>query len=655
MCLSSKNLSYLKIYSEESSSSMVSKLKVGFLVLVDAIFVNVAYILALLIRFDFSVSSSMFENWLSVYMECWLALTAIKIIIYALSGLYRTLWQYASADELVKIVLTCMVSCAVCIAYVNITQHILPRSVYAYDGLLDVVFVGGIRFAYRWFRNLRSPGNFNIVSTKTNGEIVPGLDRVKRIMLIGCGDAGASMIKEVAMHKEQKQKVVVAIDDNKEKVGQRIAGVKIGGNREDIVRLADKYAVDEIIIAIPSATKKQIADIVEICHKTKCKIKIMPSLIDLINEKVSIKSLRDVDIEDLLGREAISVDLKEISTYLEDKIVLVTGAGGSIGSELCRQIARFKPRRLVMFDIYENSVFDLQNEMRKKFPQLEIDVNIGSVRERARVEELFKKYKPHVIFHAAAHKHVPLMEANPREAIINNVLGTKNCLDMAEKYVADKFVLISTDKAVNPTSVMGATKRICEMLMQNKAAHSKTTRFTAVRFGNVLGSNGSVIPTFRKQIAEGGPVTVTHPEITRYFMTIPEAVQLVIQTGAMANGGEIFILDMGEPVKIINLAENLIRLSGFTPYEDIDIQITGLRPGEKLYEELLLSEEGISQTSHNKIFIGHPISITPAFTDLLKDDTEFEKTIYGLRNVDENKVREWIRTMVPNYKETPNE
>lgn len=634
---------------------MVSKLKIAALVLIDAIFVNVAYIFALLVRFEFSVSSSLFENWLSVFLGSIVALTIIKVVIYALAGLYRTLWKYASAEEIVKIAITCFISCAACIAYLNFTQHTLPRSVYLVDGMLDIVFVGGVRFAYRWFRNLRSPGNFNFRLESSGSDIIPGVDRVKRIMLVGCGDAGAAMIKEVSMHRDQKQKVVIAIDDNKEKIGQKIAGVKIGGDRNMIPVLADKYAVDEIIIAIPSATKKEISGIVEICHKTKCKIKTMPSLIDLINEKVSIKSLRDVDIEDLLGRETVTVDLKEISSYIEDKIVLVTGAGGSIGSELCRQVAKFKPRRLILFDIYENTTFELQNEMRKKFPQLEIDVNIGSVRERARVEALFKQYKPHVVFHAAAHKHVPLMEHDPREAIINNVLGTKNCIDMAEKYVADKFVLISTDKAVNPTSVMGASKRICEMLMQNKAATSKTTRFTAVRFGNVLGSNGSVIPTFRRQIAEGGPVTVTHPEITRYFMTIPEAVQLVIQAGAMANGEEIFILDMGEPVKIMNLAENLIRLSGFTPYEDIDIVVTGLRPGEKLYEELLLSEEGISHTAHNKIFIGHPISITPALTELLKDDVAFEKTIYGMRNITDEEVRDWIRVMVPNYVETPNE
>jgi len=634
---------------------LVSKGRILILILLDGLLANLAYVLALLTRFEFSASSVQFETYFAVFATNWLVLMLIKLVVYWLMGLYRTLWKYASADELVKIVVTCIVSSALCVVYFTIVGAALPRSVYVFDGMYDVVFVGGIRFAYRWLRNMKTPGTFNLRRESINADAVPGVDRVKRIMLIGCGDAGAAMIREVEMHKDQRQKVVVAIDDNKEKVGQKIAGVKIAGDRQQIVVMADKYAVDEIIIAIPSATKKQISEIVELCHKTKCKIKIMPSLIDLINEKVSIKSLRDVDIEDLLGRESVQVDLKGISSYLEDRIVLVTGAGGSIGSELCRQIAKFKPRRLILFDIYENSVFELQSEMRRKFPDIEIDVNIGSVRERARVEELFNKFRPHVVFHAAAHKHVPLMEHDPKEAVINNVLGTKNCMDMAEKYVAEKFVLISTDKAVNPTSVMGASKRICEMLMQDKAARSKGTKFTAVRFGNVLGSNGSVIPTFRKQIAEGGPVTVTHQEITRYFMTIPEAVQLVIQAGAMAGGGEIYILDMGEPVKIMDLAENLIRLSGFTPYEDIDIVVTGLRPGEKLYEELLLSEEGINQTSHNKIFIGHPISVTPAFTELLNDADSFEKTIYGLRNLSDAEVRNWIRSMVPNYKETPNE
>ena len=633
---------------------MVSKVKIFALVLLDAIFINISYIFALLVRYEFSASSPQFENYFGIYIAHAIVITIVKLLIYWFTGLYRTLWKYASAEEIVKIVISCIISNAVSIAYFTIVAATLPRSVYLMAGIFDIVFVGGIRFAYRLLRNIRTPGTFTIRKSGIDVDAVPGVDRLKRIMLIGCGDAGAAMIKEVAMHKDQKQRVVVAVDDNKAKIGQKIAGVKIAGDRTQIIALAERYLIDEIIIAIPSATKKQIAEIVEICHKTKCKIKIVPSLIDLINEKVSIKSLRDVDIEDLLGREAVSVDLKGISSYLEDRIVLVTGAGGSIGSELCRQIAKYRPRRLVMFDIYENSVFELQNEMLRKYPDLEIDVNIGSVRERARVEELFNRYKPHVIFHAAAHKHVPLMEHDPKEAIINNVLGTKNCMDMAEKYVADRFVLISTDKAVNPTSVMGASKRICEMLMQDKAAKSKTTSFTAVRFGNVLGSNGSVIPTFRKQIAEGGPVTVTHPDITRYFMTIPEAVQLVIQAGAMAKGGEIFILDMGEPVKIMDLAENLIRLSGFTPYEDIDIVVTGLRPGEKLYEELLLSEEGINQTSHNKIFIGHPISITPALTDILDDPKTFEETIYGLRSFTEDQVREWIKAMVPNYKETPN-
>lgn len=634
---------------------MVSRLRIFALVLLDAILANVSYILALLVRFEFSASSPTFEAYFAVFAKYFLVLTAIKIVIYWLMGLYRTLWKYAGAEELAKIVLTCIVSCALATLFLVLAGQALPRGVYIINGLLDVAFVGGVRFTYRLLRNFKTPGTFNLRRTPLELGGIAGVDRLKRIMLIGCGDAGASMIKEIAMHRDQPQKVMVAVDDDNAKVGQKIAGVKIAGDRTKIPYLAERYSIDEIIIAIPSATKKQIAEIVEICQKTKCKIKIMPSLIDLINDRVSIKDLRDVDIEDLLGREAVSVDLKGISSYLEDRIVLVTGAGGSIGSELCRQIAKFKPRRLVFFDIYENSVYDLQNEMRKKYPYLEFDVNIGSVRERARVEELFSRYRPHVIFHAAAHKHVPLMEQDPKEAVINNVLGTKNCMDMAEKYVAEKFVLISTDKAVNPTSVMGATKRICEMMMQDKASHSKTTCFTAVRFGNVLGSNGSVIPTFRKQIAEGGPVTVTHPEITRYFMTIPEAVQLVIQAGAMADGGEIFILDMGEPVKIMDLAENLIRLSGFTPYEDIDIVIIGLRPGEKLYEELLLSEEGVNQTSHNKIFIGHPISITPDLQELLTDPKKFEETVYSLRALSNSRVHEWLKAMVPNYKETPNE
>lgn len=630
------------------------KLRVFILILLDMLFVNIAYILALLLRFEFSASAPGFDTYFQVVLSNCLWFMLIRLVVYAIMGLYKSLWRYASMDELVKIVVACSVSTLLSIAYLSMTNQALPRSVHCIELMLSIILVGGSRFAYRYFRNLRTPGTFTLRRSQDGKALVPGVDIDKRILLVGCGDAGASMIKEVAAHKEYKQKIVVAVDDDPYKQGKRISGVKIAGDRNAVPKLCEKYNVDEIIIAIPSASRKTISELIEICHNTKCKVKVMPSMIDLINEKVSVKSLRDVEIEDLLGRDPVQVDLREITGYLEDKIVLVTGAGGSIGSELCRQIAKYHPRRLILFDIYENSEFDIQNELIKNYPGLDIEAAIGSVRDRGRMEELFSKYKPHVIFHAAAHKHVPLMEGNPKEAILNNVLGTSNVIDMAEKYMAEHFILISTDKAVNPTNVMGASKRMCEMLMQNKAEHCKTTTFAAVRFGNVLGSNGSVIPTFRKQIAAGGPVTVTHRDITRYFMTIPEAVQLVIQAGAMANGGEIFILDMGEPVKILNLAEKLIKLSGYTPYEDIDIKVTGLRPGEKLYEELLLAEEGIKETSHNKIFVGHPISITEAFSEIINTPGELEKVAYGLRTKSDAEVKAWVSDMVPNYVETPN-
>ncbi len=631
---------------------MSSKLKIFLLVLMDAFFINIAYVTALLMRFDFNPANLQFQSFLAIFVASALLLTLLKLIVYAVFGLYNSLWRYASTDELIKIILSCIVGNAIAVTFLVLTQHTLPRSVYFITGMLDVLFSGGVRFGYRWLRNVRYPGKFTIGQSKSLREAVTDAASPraeKRIMLVGAGDAGAAMIKEIQLHRDQMQRVVVAVDDNREKIGKRIAGVKIAGGRSDIPRLARKYKTEEIIIAIPTASNRTIKEIVEICHKTRCKIKILPSLIDLINEKVSITSLRDVDIEDLLGRDPVKVNLKEISGYLEGRIVLVTGAGGSIGSELCRQVARFRPRRLVLFDIYENTVFDLNNELKSRYPRLEIDTVIGSVRERERVEEVFRRYKPHVIFHAAAHKHVPLMEDCPAEAVSNNVLGTENVMDMAEKYVADKFILISTDKAVNPSSVMGATKRICEMLMQEKSKTCENTDFAAVRFGNVLGSNGSVIPTFRKQIAAGGPVTVTHPDIMRYFMTIPEAVQLVIQAGALARGGEIFILDMGEPVRIMDLAENLIRLSGLTPYEDIDIEITGLRPGEKLYEELLLAEEGIQKTTHDKIFIGHPVPASDGLMALMKSEQGLEGGIDALSGMTDQQVKAWIKEMVPNY------
>lgn len=617
---------------------MKKNLRIIGLVLLDAICINVAYVFGLLLRFEL-ILDGQFDAFWAHYKQAWLIVTILELGIFALMGLYRSLWKYASTEELIKVFVACIIATIAGTLYLIISRNTLPRSVYIIAGLFTVFFVGATRFSYRTIRNCLYPGYFNLKTVDDQEET--------RLLLVGAGDAGATLIKEVKMHSDNNQKVVVAVDDNPDKKNQRILGVKIAGNRYDIPDLVGKYAVDEIIISIPTASRQQISEIVDICHKTKCKVKILPGMIDLVDGRVSVSALRDVDIEDLLGREPIEVNLKEISGYLENRVVMVTGGGGSIGSELCRQIAKYSPRRLVIVDIYENSSYEIQLELRRKYPELYLDVAIGSIADKDRITEIFDKYHPHVVFHAAAHKHVPLMEDSPGEAVVNNVIGTNNCMDLAEQFKADKFILISTDKAVNPTSVMGATKRICEMLMQYHAQHSNHTDFAAVRFGNVLGSNGSVIPLFRAQIANGGPVTVTHKDITRYFMTIPEAVQLVIQAGAMATGGEIFILDMGEPVKIMDLAENLIRLSGFEPYEDIDIQVTGLRPGEKLYEELLLSEEGIKETSHNKIFIGHPIPASEGFSDMI--DEGVDKNIEKLKGKSDSDVRNWIKNIVPNY------
>ncbi|MBO5667282.1 MAG: polysaccharide biosynthesis protein, partial [Firmicutes bacterium] len=597
-----------------------------------------------------------FVSYLDVFISAALGLLVVKMVTYWVGGLYNSLWKYAGSEELVKVAIVTGVANALSITFLQFTQQYLPRGVNAMVVIIDIILIGGMRMIYRMMRERLHPGSFNVVTGRkarsmkeTMKETVMGdADEKIRVMIVGAGDAGASMIKEMRLHPENRKKVVVAIDDNKAKQGSRILGVKIAGGRQDIRRIAKKYDVDEIIIAIPSASQAQIREIAEECSKTKCKVQILPGLIDLINEKVTVKKLRDIDIEDLLGRDPVKVNLRAISGYLEGRIVMVTGAGGSIGSELCRQIMRFKPRRLIAVDIYENSIFELANEIKAKFPAVEVDIVIGSVRDHDRMEEVFRKYKPHVVFHAAAHKHVPLMEANPREAIVNNIHGTKNLLDLAEEHAVSKFVLISTDKAVNPTNVMGATKRVAEMLLQDKSRNSRTN-YAAVRFGNVLGSNGSVIPIFREQISHGGPVTVTHEEITRYFMTIPEAVQLVIQAGAMAEGGEIFILDMGNPVKIMDLAEKLIRLSGFEPYVDIDIKVTGLRPGEKLYEELLLDEEGIKTTTHDKIFVGHPVDPSPALSQLLEDRSGLQDSVRDILGRSDEEAKAWLRELVPNY------
>lgn len=604
--------------------------KIISLLAIDAILINISYILSLYIRFEGDIVGKQFTSYFIRYREHFLYITAIKLLVFFFLKLYKPVWKYASIEELMTIVMASILSNAVVLSYMVVRRDMLPRSIYILVALLDMVLIGGVRFSFRAFSTMGG----NLLSHT----------RHKSVMIIGGGDAGALVIREYKNHTQLNSRPVAIIDDSKDKQGQMINGVPVVGNRDDIVVKAKKLKIDEIIIAMPSASRREIKDIVEIAKETKCKLKIVPGMFELIDGKVSIKNIRDVDIEDLLGRDPIKVDLEEISSYLADKVVLVTGGGGSIGSELCRQISRFSPRRLIILDIYENNAYDIQNELLRFHKDLDLKTYIASVRDRDRIFELMARERPDVVFHAAAHKHVPLMEFSPKEALKNNVFGTLNLAEAASKYNVDKFVMISTDKAVNPTNVMGASKRICEMIVQSIDRVSETD-FVAVRFGNVLGSNGSVIPLFKKQIAEGGPVTVTHEDVIRYFMTIPEAVQLVIQAGAMATGGEIFILDMGEPVKILDLAKDLIRLSGFEPDIDIPIEITGLRPGEKLFEELLLDEEGISSTKHHKIFIGKPI-----FTDYRLLLKYLDNANEVIQNGTDDDVREFVKTMVPNYK-----
>ena len=627
------------------------RVKIIFLIVMDVICLAVTSVLSLLVRFELDPDNAQFVTYLAVLLHNWPWMFLLKEICFLGMGIYRSLWRFAGSDELLKVFVGCTVGNAFFLTYMAMTQQSLPRSFYIICIFLDMVLVGGIRFLYRYIREFRYPGYFTIPGSKHRG--LSGLgaaDRHTRVLLVGAGKAAATVVKEFR-NQDDERRIVALIDDDKAKIGRTANGIKVVGDRNYIPTAVEKYDIDEIVIAIPSAPKKAVSEILEICHETKCKVKIMPSLLDLIDNKISVKALRDVEIEDLLGRDPVEVDLKSITGYISGHVVMVTGGGGSIGSELVRQIARFGPRRIVVVDIYENSTFELGQEMRRRFPDTDVELMIASVRDRALMEEIFMKYKPHVVFHAAAHKHVPLMEDAAKEALLNNCLGTDICMELAEKYMAEKFVLISTDKAVNPTSVMGASKRICEMLMQNRAAaalsRGSSTEFCAVRFGNVLGSNGSVIPIFRRQIAAGGPVTVTHKDITRYFMTIPEAVQLVIQAGAMASGGEIFILDMGEPVKIMDLAEKMIRLSGLEVGKDIDIQVTGLRPGEKLYEELLLSEEGIKQTQHGKIFVGHPIEFSDGFVRMAERGVE--ASLADLTDRGDEEVRAFIKEIVPTY------
>ena len=607
------------------------------LVTADAVIVNLAAVVTLLIRFSIdgmTVWNSAFEWYLKLYLGYAVINTVVTIVMFALFNLYNSLWEFAGYNELVRIGCASVASALVNFVLMMVIEDSrMPLSFPIVYSMLLAAGTGTLRLIYRALRRKRAD--------RSTAE-------KKRTMLIGGGQAGAMVLREFRYSAHSENKVVCVIDDDRSKWGNFIQGVKIVGGKESIVSAAEKYNVEEIILAIPSASRRQKLDILEICHATGCKLRTLPGLYQLANGEVSIQKIREVDIEDLLGRDIVKIDLNEVAGYIKDKVVLVTGGGGSIGSELCRQAATQKPKTLIIFDIYENNAYELQMELRRQHPELDLVVLIGSVRDKGRVDYVFDKYRPDIVCHAAAHKHVPLMEDSPLEAIKNNVFGTYNVAEAADRYGARRMILVSTDKAVNPTNVMGASKRICEMVVQMWNGRSKT-EYVAVRFGNVLGSAGSVIPLFRRQIKEGGPVTVTDKNVIRYFMTIPEAVQLIFQAGAYAKGGEIFVLDMGEPVRIDDLARNMIRLSGLEPDLDIPIVYTGLRPGEKLYEELLLSGEGMQKTANDLIYIGGE---APFDESLLSEKlTELSELHEG----EEMLLRTKISELVPTYHMTEND
>ncbi len=602
------------------------RLRIFLLLMMDIILINIAYMVSFYIRLG-SIYNEVYND---IYVT-YLPLILISYIgVLAIFKMYRSIWRIAGIDEVIQGVSACIIAGVINFVILEFMPFRIPRVVTVLSCFFIIAFVLGVRLSYRFIRRISVYGNVYW----GNGE---------KVLIYGAGACGSLLIEEIRKAKDNKYKIIGLIDDNPNKEKKYIKGIKVIGDRSKISETVKDNKVKTIFFAMPSLDAKEKSEILDICKETKAKVKIVPSFYETIDDQIDLKQVRDVDLRDLLGREEIVLDKEGISEYLNNKVILITGGGGTIGSELCRQIVLFRPKKIILLDIYENNVYDLQNELSRNHPKLDKEVIIASVRDRNKIDQVFNEYRPDVVFHAAAHKHVPLMEFNPTEAIKNNVKGTLNVAECADKYNCDKFVLISTDKAVNPTNVMGATKRFCEMIVQALNARSKTD-FVAVRFGNVLGSNGSVIPLFKKQISEGGPVTLTHPDIIRYFMLIPEAAQLVLQAGAYAKGGEIFILDMGKPVKIYDLAVNLIKLSGFEPGKDIEIKVTGLRPGEKLYEELLMDEEGLTETNHKKIFIGKPSRF-----DLDTIKAEIDEIMKIAEGGNKVMLRQKLHEIVPTY------
>ena len=606
-------------------------MRIAALVVYDIIAVGVSELLALMTRFEFSVDA-IEPRYMEPAIKYAIINAITMIVVFYLLKLYTSLWEYASVKEMLNVVAACTIIALMQMAGMNLIGWSMPRSYYIMFWFFIVFFTVFSRFLYRGLRTLK-----NSFVAKYN-------DYTINTMIIGAGDTAFSLIKDINNNSwRTNNKVACVIDSDPRKIGSKILGIPIVGNDSVIPWAVGKYGIKEILIAIPSLKPQRKKEILDICKNTGCKMRILPSMTQIVNDEVTVSSLREVEIEDLLGREQVRTNLDEVMGYISGKIVLVTGGGGSIGSELCRQIAGHKPKQLIILDIYENTTYDLQQELKRNFPELNLVVLIGSVRNTHRVNSIFEDYKPQIVFHAAAHKHVPLMEDSPNEAIKNNVFGTLNVARAAGENKTERMVLISTDKAVNPTNIMGASKRICEMVIQGMNREYADTNYVAVRFGNVLGSNGSVIPLFKKQIAAGGPVTVTDKNIIRFFMTIPEAVSLVLQAGAYAKGGEIFVLDMGEPVKIDDMARNLIRLSGFEPDVDIPIVYTGLRPGEKMFEECLREEEGLQKTDNDLIFIGKPIQF---------DEKEFFEQLIELKKAayeDNPQMKEVVSKLVPSY------